>query len=158
LCSGDCSGGRCDRNKAPIHGSVRFLVVSGVGSKSSVLVTGAIGDYGTVSGGLGGQSGNEAKVSLQKGSFEVNVSELNSKLDKAAWPFIRSGPSCSSGGSVTAMATLSDGSGLYKGISGTITLTETDTWVLRHKSNGKCTGVNPTDYLSVTAGSGTVSF
>lgn len=144
--------------KAPAGGTVRFFETPGTNGTGSVVITGAIGDYGTVAGdSSNGRNPNDySKVTLKKGTFEVNQTAFEAKLSKAAFPIDQS--SCSSEGSTTGSATVFDGSGLYKGISGTVNLTETQAWILPRGSNGKCNGHNPSTYYSLITGTGSVRF
>jgi hypothetical protein len=143
---------------APAGGTLRFFETPATNGTGSVVIIGAIGDYGTIAGDpSNGKNPNDySKVTLKKGAFEVNQTAFEVKLSKAAFPILQS--SCSSEGSTSGAATLFGGTGLYKGISGTVQVTETQAWILPRGSNGRCNGENPSTYYSSITGSGSVHF
>jgi hypothetical protein len=142
--------------KEPAGGTVRVFVTPGTNGGGSVVITGAIGDYGTVAGDTSnGRNPNDfVKLTLKEGTIEVNQTPFEAKLNKATFPILQS--SCSSEGSATGPASVFNGTGLYKGISGTVKLTETQAWILPRGSNGKCNGQNPSTYYSSITGTGSV--
>ncbi|MGD0040864.1 MAG: hypothetical protein ABSE84_10695 [Isosphaeraceae bacterium] len=150
---------------APAGGSVKILVTpSKTGNGGTILITGAIGDYGkTLSidkNGKADPNGTYAKITLHKGTFEVNLTTFEAKANKAEFPIDKA--SCSSEGSVTGPVTLFKGTGLYEGIKGTANITETVAWILPRytsgKNKGQCNGNQSLDYFSSITGNGTVSF
>jgi hypothetical protein len=110
----------------PSGGPIQLIATAGSNPVGTIVVAGAIGDYGkTLSmtkSGKPDSNGNYVKITLQKGTFEVNVTAFNKATAKApatisdtatcSFAFIGSGP-----------VTLFNGTGLYKGISGTLTIT-----------------------------------
>jgi hypothetical protein len=153
---------------APVGGPVRVFVTPSPGWGGRIVIAGAIGDYGKTlninKNGTADNNGNYAKVTLQKGTFEVNKTALNTMMGNAQ-PTVNNMKTCSAVISGTAPVTLLDGTGLYAGISGTVTVTITQVFVLPFYASGKHKGqcnesdnAQPVaDYESVT-GSGTVSF
>jgi hypothetical protein len=153
---------------APAGGPVRVFVAPGSGGGGKIFIAGAVGDYGQTlninKNGTADPNGNYAKVTLQKGTFEVNKTTLNTKMGNAQ-PVINNLKTCSAIISETAPVTLLDGTGLYEGISGTVDVSITEVFILpfyaagTHK--GQCNESNNAapvaTYESVT-GSGTVSF
>jgi hypothetical protein len=129
------------------------------------MFTGAIGDSGTTTSvdknGKTDPAGDYATVTLSKGDFVVNktalekaISNVNPKIDKTT---------CSAGLSVRASVQLFDGAGLYKGISGTLQVTEFIGFISPRYSSGKNAGqcnldVAPTSQLDLTIATGSVSF
>lgn len=105
----------------PTGGQVRIFVVPGNGQgNGTIVVAGAIGDYGKTTkekNGIG-------KALLHKGTFEVNLSAITKKLNSAK-PMIENATTCSFVFGATAPAKVFNGTGMYKGISGTLMLTET---------------------------------
>jgi hypothetical protein len=105
----------------PMGGQVRIFVLPGnVQGKGTIVVAGAVGDYGKTTRekhGIG-------KVVLHKGTFEVNLAAISKKLNHAK-PTVANTTTCSFVFGATAPAKLFNGTGTYKGISGTVTLTET---------------------------------
>jgi hypothetical protein len=105
----------------PRGGVIHVYVVPGNGQgNGTILVVGAIGDYGKTHKAIG----EIGKVLLHKGTFDVNLKAINEKINHAK-PIVESSTTCSGAFSATAPAKLFNGTGAYKGISGTIMLTET---------------------------------
>jgi hypothetical protein len=105
----------------PMGGPIRIYVVPGNGQgNGTIVVVGAIGDYGKTTkekNGIG-------KAILSKGTFEVNLQAISKKINNAK-PILFSKATCSGAFGATAPAKLFNGTGAYKGISGTVMLTET---------------------------------
>jgi hypothetical protein len=153
----------------PTGGPVKIWVTpkGATGQHGTILVVGAIGDWGTTStinaNGTPDPNGNYGKVTLQKGTFEVNLSTVNALSNKAQ-PTIYAG-SCSGVFSVNGPIHFLDGTGAYKGISGTVNLTETFAVILPRFTSGahlgQCNMSNSAQPLAqngVVTGSGNVSF
>ena len=125
------------------------------------MIAGAIGDYGSSlsvdQNGKADPKGNYSQILLQKGTFRINRTAFNHAADKASFPIDKA--NCSSEGSITAPATVSNGTGLYKGISGKVQITLTLVWIVSRNTNNKCDGTRKvlfhSEYLT---GTGTVSF
>ena len=146
----------------PKGGKVRVFVTNTSPTKAKMLVTGAIGDYGTTisedANGKVDPNGNFEKVKLKHGGFVVNTTALNNKLSHSKPAFNKS--NCSVVISGTAPVTLSGGTGAYRGIAGTIRITVTFAGIVQRTAKGCSTSPNaPThgQYQSIT-GTGTVSF
>jgi len=132
--------------------------IYGIGGNSPTdqdVVTGAITDYGVDhTGAL--DHGNVNKIVLQKGTFEANVSGLYAKVA----PISSNPVTCSLVIKGTAPVPLSHGTGAYKGIHGSVTVTLLDALIFG-KKNGKCNEgmtVTPLDSVGEITGSGHVSF
>ena len=148
-------------------GSVKLFATPNNGLHATILMTGAIGDYGNAltidKNGTPDSNGNYVKVTLQKGGFEINSTTLNAKANKAQPTFNTA--TCSASLSVAGSVTLFNGTGLYTGIAGTLNVTETAAFILPFftsgKNKGKCNASNNAQpvkqYTSIT-GTGTVSF
>ena len=109
-------------NAAPAGGKIEVLAVLGSGASGTIVITGAIGDYGTTlsmnKNGKPNPNGNYVEIRLQKGSFEVNQTALNAATAKER-PTIQNKSTCSFAFIGTGPpGTLFNGTGLYKGISG----------------------------------------
>ena len=107
-------------------GKIRiFADASSDGPVSKILITGAIGDYGTATSidknGKVDQNGNYVKIALKKGTFEIDSTALNAKLNKAPGVFNKT--TCSFAFTGSGGVTFFNGTGLYKGISGTAEIT-----------------------------------
>jgi hypothetical protein len=153
---------------APAGGKVKvFVTQSPNSSKGTIVVTGAIGDYGkTVNVDKSGKpnaNGSYVKISLQQGSFLVNATQLNAKLNHLKPTINRA--TCSVEASETGPVSLSNGAGLYMGISGNLQITVTFAFIGPRFSSGphkgQCNFNNNApslaQYQSIT-GSGKVSF
>ena len=150
----------------PRGGHVDFFVTpSSDGIHGPVVVTGAIGDYGqTLSIDKNGKptaDGDYVRVTLRRGTFEMDTAALNAKarkeqprVDKATCSFLFSS---------TGPVTLSNGTGRYRGISGTASVAITFAWIgtryTAGKQKGQCnvseSGQPVAQYSSIT-GAGTV--
>ncbi len=146
----------------PPSGLVKFWTTQSTNDATvSIVVTGAIGDYGTVAtvnkDGQPDQSGNWALVTLQKGTFKVNETSFDKKAAKSSFPIKKA--SCSSEGTISGSVTLSGGTGHYADISGHLVLSETDAWILARTGSGNtCSDDNVLHYFAPQSGAGTVSF
>ena len=71
----------------PKGGKIRVFVTNTSATKAKILVTGAIGDYGTTvsqdANGKTDPNGNFEKVTLKHGGFLVDATALNKKLNSA---------------------------------------------------------------------------
>jgi len=145
----------------PAGGSLKFWATPTTAGASSLVITGAIGDFGSSlsidQNGKSDPKGNYSQILLQKGTFRIDRTAFNSAADKASFPIDKA--NCSSEGSITAPAKVSKGTGLYKGISGKVQITLTLVWIVSRNANNRCDGTKKvlfhSEYLS---GSGTVSF
>jgi hypothetical protein len=114
------------RSGAVSSGKIRiFADASSDGPVSKILITGVIGDYGTATSmdknGKVDQNGNYVKIALKKGTFEIDSTALNAKLNKAPGVFNKT--TCSFSFTGSGGVTLFNGTGLYKGISGSAEVT-----------------------------------
>jgi len=144
----------------PAGGSFRvFSTPNSSGTGGTVVFTGAIGDYGkTVK-----LSKGHTRFVLKRGTFEINGTALQAKLAKDN-PAVDLA-TCSAASTVTAPVSILDGTGLYKGISGTINATVTfaviGPFYTSGKNKGKCNLSNSAPTLaqySSIQGNGTVKF
>jgi hypothetical protein len=141
-------------------GKIRVFVTNTSPTKGRILITGAIGDYGTTlsenANGKPNPNGNFEKVTLRHGGFIVNGTALNKVLN-GGHPVVNKA-NCSVSFTGTGPTTVGNGTGAYAGISGKIAITVTFAGVGQKTAkgcqlNGKIGGA----YQSIT-GSGTVSF
>jgi hypothetical protein len=145
--------------KAP-GGSVQFWAEPTDTGASNLVITGAIGDYGSSlnvdRNGKSDPKGNYSQITLQKGTFRINRTAFNAAADKASFPINKA--NCSSEGSITAPAIISSGTGLYKGISGKALITLTLVWIVSRDTGGKCNGGKVLFHSQYLTGTGAVSF
>jgi hypothetical protein len=151
----------------PAGGSVKLFATPSNGLHATILMTGAIGDYGNAltidKSGTPEPNGNYVKVTLQKGGFEINSTTLNAKANKAQPTFNTA--TCSAAFSVAGPVTLFNGTGLYTGIDGTLTVTEIAAFILPRYTSGKNKGncnlsnnAQPVKQYGSILGTGTLSF
>jgi hypothetical protein len=151
----------------PAGGPVYVHATGSNGPAGTIVITGAIGDYGkTLSidkNGKTDNNGNFVRITLKKGTFEVNSTVLNAKTNHAQ-PMVDKA-TCSFRFTGTGPVTLFNGTGLYQGIKGKVNITISFGGVgSLYKSGphkGQCNMSNNAplvaQYGSIT-GPGTVSF
>ena len=146
--------------KTPAAGPIKWWATPTTAGANDVVIAGAIGDYGNSltidQNGKADPEGNFAKITLQKGTFRVNLTAFNAASRKAGFPINKS--SCSSHGTITAPVALSGGTGLYEGISGKGRMTLTVAWILASSGQHKCDGSKVLHEFHYLNGAGTVSF
>lgn len=146
----------------PGGGTIHIFVTPGQNQgQGTILLAGAIGDYGRTTGT------NKAGIGtavLHKGTFKVDLSEISKKANNAP-PTLVDKTTCSFIFTVSGPVKIMDGTGLYKGISGTATLNETFAGVgPLYKSGakkGQCNtsnNANPIASWGSVTGTGKVTF
>jgi hypothetical protein len=109
------------------------------GPKSTVILTGEIGDFGqaerTYANGTTEQNYNQLDLTLTHGSFDLSIANLEHNLVAAFTQHFPSNTRTCSGivtTTATAPIVAGSGAGAYKGIRGsfkmTITIAEVDPW------------------------------
>lgn len=132
--------------KAPAAGAISAAKASAAGGTvhiidyslnsdgpwSRVILTGAIGDWGQAAtvhpdGAIDPQHTSELRLGLQKGSFRLNIASLHKKIIRAYSPWPSNKSTCSGSVSFTATTPVVGGSGTgaYRGIGGSFTVTVT---------------------------------
>jgi hypothetical protein len=144
-------------------GAVHFIGYSknSDGPDFTVILSGVIGDYGPAvtvrpDGTIDPEHSSELRLGLKHGSFRLNIASLDKKLVSATsrWS---STPTCSFHVSVTAATPVvaGSGTGLYRRISGSVTITVTiDEVDVKPCPGGTSRFVSQLIFM---AGSGTVS-
>jgi hypothetical protein len=162
------SGAFAATEHAAKGGTLSVWATPGSGAVATIVITGAIGDYGTATtidqNGKVDANGNYVKVALKKGGFEINSTALNKKVN-AAPPESDNATTCSFVFGGTSPVTVFDGTGAYAGISGTVQVTETFAGIgpriTSGKNKGQCNMSNsaqPIAFYGSITGAGTVSF
>jgi hypothetical protein len=152
----------------PAGGPVRVFATPNATGGGTIVIVGAIGDYGTTlsinKNGTANANGNYVRITLHKGTFEVNSTQLNAKANSAN-PVVNNTTTCSALISAAAPVTLLNGTGLYAGISGTVNITETFAFIVPRYTSGKKKGqcnegnnFQPLGTYSAIWGTGNVSF
>jgi hypothetical protein len=147
---------------APKGGKIEIFVTPGkTQGEGTIVVAGAIGDYGTTT--KRSKSGIGEAV-LHSGTFQVNLAAISKKLNNAN-PTLFNTKTCSYVFGATAPVKILNGTGLYKGISGTLMLTETfagyGPFYASGAHKGKCNTSNnavPLAQWGSVTGIGTVTF
>jgi hypothetical protein len=153
---------------APKSGTIYISVTPNNTATYPIVIAGVIGDYGKATtidqNGKVDPNGNYVNIVLKQGGFEVNSTALNKKAN-ATPPTSNNTTNCSFSFTVSNPVTVFNGSGAYKGISGTLDITETFVAILPRVTSGKQKGQcnesnNATPIASggVISGSGTVTF
>jgi hypothetical protein len=145
----------------PQGGKIRVFITETSATNSKIVITGAIGDFGTAvsvdANGKVDANGAFEKITLKQGGFLVDGTGLNKALNHAKPTFNKT--NCSFVFSGTGPTTLSDGTGAYAGITGKIAITLTFAGIAPKTAKGcnfKSNKVNG-GYQSIT-GTGNVSF
>ena len=149
-------------------GVIYFDVTPNNSATYPIVITGAFADYGTATtinqNGTVDANGNFVKIALKQGGFEVNSTTLNKKASSTP-PTFNSTTNCSYSFNVSGPISLSNGTGAYKGISGTLSMTESFSAILPRYTSGKHKGqcnegnsVTPVASGGIISGSGKVSF
>jgi hypothetical protein len=151
---------------SPTHGTVHVWVTASNGAVQPILITGVIGDHGTATSidkdGTVDKNGEFVKIKLAHGTFEVNAVALNQRLNKLQPTFDRA--NCSVWAAGSGNVTLSDGTGAYAGISGTIRITTSFAAILPRFASGPKKGqcnanaAPVAQFQGALEGSGNVSF
>ncbi len=146
----------------PTAGKIRVFATDTTETKGKIVVTGVIGDYGTLvsedANGKVDPNGNFEKVTLKHGGFLVDGTALNKKLNSTkptinttdcAFSFIGTGPT-----------TIEDGTGAYAGITGHVAITVTFAGIAPKTAKGCNLADNAPTYgaYSSITGVGSVSF
>jgi hypothetical protein len=151
----------------PKGGPIALFATVGASPSGKIVLAGAIGDWGKVASvdenGKPDDNGNFVKVTLKKGTFEIDATAINKKMANPR-PQVQSDVTCSVSASGSGPVRLFDGTGLYHGISGTVKVTMTFTGVGgRYQSGakkGQCEQDNgaPLAMLGSVTGRGAVQF
>jgi hypothetical protein len=156
---------------APTGGAIKVWVkptptgTTNVKHPGGVMITGAIGDYGTsVSENAAGKKVNKGPfklLRLHKGNILVNATALNTATQNAFMHAAPNTTNCSIMLTASGVVTIVKGTGAYVGVTGSATFTVSYGAVLPKKKNGACTLKTSTKALatfSSFSGTGTVSF
>jgi hypothetical protein len=152
---------------SPSGGTVRVFADPGNGTIGTIVITGAIADYGkTLSMDKNGKpnpNGNFVRFTLKHGTFEGDVTTFNKQTATAPGTFTVA--TCSFSFAGTGPVTLFNGTGRYKGISGRVTVTVNFAGISGRYTSGKNKGkciksdkVQPLAEYGSIIGKGTVKF
>ena len=157
--------------QSPSGGPIKVWVTDSSTSSNNapdpIVITGAFADYGSTrnvnSSGKPDANGTLVKVSLKKGTFTVDGSQLDNAFNNVN-PTDFSSSSCSASftaGPVPVPIVADSGTGDYRGISGTITMTGQAALILPKTKSGSCNQSNnatPVAAWGIITGTGTISF
>jgi hypothetical protein len=152
----------------PAGGTIGVYATPGNGHVARIVITGAIGDYGTATqidkSGKVDPNGGYVKVVLKHGGFEVNSVALNKKANNAR-PTTNNTTTCSFSVTTSGPTTLFNGTGLYTGIAGTVQITQTFAGDGRRYTSGpkkgqcnRANNVAPLAFWASISGLGKVTF
>jgi hypothetical protein len=150
---------------APAGGTIKVWdTPNGNGSGGTIVITGAIGDYGKTvnvnSAGKNDKKGNYTKLVLKKGTILVNSTQFAAASNNAQ-PTDFNAVTCSASIIVSAPNPIASGTKAYTGITGSVTITATFAFVGPFTKSGKCnasSNAQPSTFYGSITGSGTVSF
>ena len=131
------------------------------GPNGTVIITGAIGDYGTTTkadrNGQVDPNGQYSLLQLKNGTVLSDPSALDAKI-QAGTPNAKIDPvSCSLQGSVSAPNPIISGTGAYAGITGTVDTTFTIAELAARTPSGACdTNADPIDVYATIYSTGVV--
>jgi hypothetical protein len=152
--------GSAASSSLPKGGPIELILQPSQEGPGKIIVTGAIGDYGR-------SSPTEPKGSkryygvetLTKGTFQIDLTAITRKFF-ATTPAVDPA-TCSAEVSETAPAAISHGTGSYKGVHGSVTLTDTFAFISPRytdgEKKGQCNGSATVANLSLVYGTGHVS-
>ncbi len=148
----------------PKGGAIQIIVQPGdQQGAGKIIVTGAIGDHGTTSPSKTKGNTKYGVATLTEGSFKVDLTAISKKVNSAN-PAPNSA-TCSAEISETAPAAISNGTGAYKGVQGSVNLTETFGFIAPRfttgKKKGQCNWSNnamPVAQMGTVYGTGSVTF
>ena len=151
-------------SSTPAGGAIHIFVQPGQGQgNGKILITGAVGDYGTTHKASSSGGKNYATATLKKGTITFDLTAITAKVNGANPALDKA--TCSASITESAPVPVVGGTGLYAGISGTVRLTESFGFIgSTYKSGpkkGKCNMSNAARTVAETGevyGSGTVSF
>ena len=153
---------------APAGGKIYIHATGSNGPAGAIVVVGAIGDHGKTlqmdKDGKPDSNGNFVRITLQKGTFEVDSTALNRISNKQA-PAIVDKATCSFLFTATGPVTLFNGTGAYAGVKGKATITLTFGGIGPRFTSGAHKGqcnmsdnARPIAQFSSVTGPGTFSF
>jgi hypothetical protein len=148
----------------PAGGPIQLFVQPGQNQgNGKILITGAVGDYGSSSPTKSINGKKIGLAHLTKGTIVFDLSAISAKVDKAS-PTINTA-TCSGSLTESAPAAVTGGSGLYSGIHGTIQITESFGFIgsdyTSGPKKGQCNMSNSSKTVAemgTVYGSGNVSF
>jgi hypothetical protein len=154
-------------SSASSGGAIQVWAVPGQGAASSIVITGAIGDYGTATSttksGFINNNGNFVNIILQKGTLKIDSSALNAKTNNAQPNF--NAKTCAFWFTASNPVTIIGGSGAYKGAHGTVRITISFAGVGQLVDTGKKKGqcdqsqsTPPVAQFATITGTGTVGY
>ena len=142
-------------------GSVHFIGYShnSDGPDFTVILTGAVGDYGPAvtvhpNGTIDPEHSSELRLGLRNGSFRLNIASLDKKIIDAGthWPSYSRTRSFYLSVTAATPVVAGSGTGSYRGIGGSFSMTVTIDEVDKTHANGPFLA-----QLIFLTGSGTVS-
>lgn len=134
LITGGCAAAATDSATTATGGAVHVVAYSqnSDGPDFTSIITGAVGDFGPAvtvlpNGAVDPEHSSELSLNLRDGSFRLNIANLDKEIKAATHQWPDNPPGCSFHLDVTAPTPVVAGSGTggYRGISGSVTMTVT---------------------------------
>ena len=127
---------------APSGGPTRMFVTYQTPTKSKILITGAIADYGEAisedPNGKPDPNGNLEKVTLKQGGFVIDDTALDKTIQKQFSKEPINTTNCSVALTGTGPGKIETGTGAYAGISGNAKIALTVAGIAPKTKAGKC--------------------
>jgi hypothetical protein len=147
----------------PSHGGpIKIFVTNETQTKAKILITGVVGDYGTIittnKSGKVDANGVYQHAHLKHGTLLINSTGLSKALDKAR-PNINP-DTCSVDVSATGASKILSGTGLYAGATGSVNITATFAGIAPKEKSGKCNLSNNAPFFGLyqsIVGSGSIT-
>ncbi len=175
VCAGVLFGGSLSASVAAASGAATsgrveaWVMPSPTGSTSAkhpgkIILTGAVGDYGVAlkvnAAGKATSKGAYRLAKLKKGTILIDIAKFQVAQDKAFSSVKINAANCSAFVSASSPVTIVSGTGAYKGITGSLTITALFGGITPRAEDGSCTTKTTTPalatYVTIT-GSGTVT-
>ncbi|MGH9092150.1 MAG: hypothetical protein ACRDZR_12365 [Acidimicrobiales bacterium] len=169
LCGGVVGGLASTASASSASGPTKVFVkpteTTSVKHPGKILLTGAVGDYGTVisanAAGKATRKGTYRLLRLKKGTILVDIATFQKALESSfTSPTALDQTTCSIAVSPTGPVAVVSGTGSYSGISGSFTMTAFVAGIAPRTASGACTVKTTTAPLAtftVITGTGTVT-
>jgi hypothetical protein len=145
----------------PAGGPIHVFIQPGTGQRpAKIVITGAVGDFGTLTDTRKDGRAYYTTANLRNGTIVFDLTAILTKLNSAL-PTV-SAATCSVFSTTTGPTNIVRGTGSYKGIGGTVDLTQSvGTIATRRPSDHTCNlsaGAQPAAQMTIGYGTGVATF